>query len=225
MEFLLDTIDISEIEKCLAFFPISGITSNPSIIKQYGKVDFFSHFKDIQSLIGAERSLHIQMVSEDADGILAEAYSVLEKIDHHVIIKIPVTEQGLKAIQILKKDDAMVTATAIYTEAQALLATAAGADYLAVYYNRMENMDIDPCHVISATAKLIEWNQLKTNILGASFKNMGQVQKAFEAGANAVTVQPSLLHDALKMPAIQKAVDDFRADWAALYGNVSIDAL
>ena len=99
---LLDTIDISEIEKCLAIFPISGITSNPSIIKQYGKVDFFSHFKDIRSLIGAERSLHIQMVSEDADGILAEAYSVLEKIDHDVFIKIPVTEQGLKAIQILK---------------------------------------------------------------------------------------------------------------------------
>jgi TalC/MipB family fructose-6-phosphate aldolase len=165
------------------------------------------------------------MVSEDADGILAEAYSILEKIDHDVFIKIPITEQGLKAIQILKKDDAMVTATAIYTEAQALLATAAGADYLAVYYNRMENMDIDPCHVISATAKLIERNQLKTYLLGASFKNMGQVQKAFEAGANAVTVQPSLLYDALKMPAIQKAVDDFRADWAALYGNVSIAAL
>ena len=225
MEYLFDTANIAEIKKYSEFYPITGVTTNPSIIFQNGKIEFFNHFRELRNVISSDRTLHIQTVSQDADGILADAEAILEKIDNKVFIKIPVTEQGLKAIQLLKKKNVRVTGTAIYTKVQALTALEAGADYLAMYYNRMEAMDIDPCDVISTTALMIDKYGYNAKILGASFKNMGQVNKAFESGAQAVTIQPSMLHSALLLPDIQKAVDSFSSDWKSLYGEVTISEL
>ncbi len=225
MEYLFDTVNISDIHKYMDIFPIAGITSNPSIIYQHGKIDFFKHFREIRNLIGFDRTMHIQVVSEDADHILKDAETILKQIDDQVYIKIPVTEQGLLAIRILKQQKIHVTGTAIYTKIQALTALESGADYVALYYNRMENMDIDPCDVINTTARMIQDYGYAAKILGASFKNIGQVNKALESGAQAVTVQPSLLHTAFSLPIIQKTVDDFRNDWSSLYGNVSISDL
>jgi TalC/MipB family fructose-6-phosphate aldolase len=225
MEYLFDTVNISDIRKYMDIYPITGITSNPSIIFQHGKIDFFTHFREIRDLIGLKRTMHIQVVSQDTDGILKDAETILEQIDDQVYIKIPVTEQGLKAIRILKQKKINVTGTAIYTKVQALTALESGADYVSLYYNRMENMDIDPCDVISTTAKMIQSYNYATKILGASFKNIGQVIKAFESGAHAVTVLPSVLHAALSLPDIQRAVDDFRSDWSSIYGNASISDL
>ncbi len=98
----------------------------------------------------------------------------------------------------------------------------AGADFIAPYFNRMENMDIDPREVISTFADMIEKYNYNSKILAASLKNIGQVNDSFACGAQTATVAPEILQDALKMSAIQKAVDDFTADWKAIYGDVSI---
>lgn len=98
----------------------------------------------------------------------------------------------------------------------------AGADFIAPYFNRMENMNINPLQVIKTFTDMIEKYNYSTKILAASFKNIGQVNDAFEAGAQTATLAPEILLDALKMPAIQKAVDDFTSDWEAIFGNVSI---
>lgn len=225
MEYLFDTADLNEIEKYMAFFPITGVTSNPSIIKKCGKIDFFPHFRKLRSLIGPERSLHIQVTAPKADAMLAEARVIHEKVDDKVYIKVPVTEEGLKAIRLLKADGYKVTATAIYTKVQSLTALEAGADYLAMYYNRMESMDIDPDDAITTVAMMIDNYGYDAKILGASFKNMGQVNRAFEDGAQAVTLAPSILHDAFQMPAILKAVDDFSADWKVNFGDKNIAEL
>ena len=222
MEYLFDTANLDEIQKYQAIFPFTGVTTNPTILKQEGKVDFFDHFRKIRALIGDQRSLHIQIVSETAAGIVAEAHALLEKIDSQVFIKIPVHEAGLAAMQILKKEGVGITATAIYTEVQALTAVAAGADSLAVYFNRMDAINIDPCAVIANTALAIRQTGSNAKILGASFKNIGQVNRAFAAGAAAVTIQPDLLHHALQMPSITQAVADFKADWQSLYGDRTI---
>jgi len=222
MEYMLDTANINDIKKYNEFFPITGITSNPSIIKAEGKIEFFNHFKEIRKIIGLDKSLHIQVIAENYEGIMAEAKVILENVDKHVFIKIPVTEEGLKAIRELKLMDVGVTATAIYTKAQGFLAMAAGADFIAPYFNRMENMDIDPREVITAFAEMIDKYEYKTKILAASFKNMGQVNDAFLCGAQTATMAPSILSDAFKMPAIKKAVDDFGSDWKGIFGDVSI---
>src|SRR5665647_2603449 len=102
MEYMFDTINIEDIKHYSEFFPITGITSNPSIIKLEGKINFFNHFKEIRKVIGMDKSLHIQVIAEDYDGIMAEAAAIIKNVDDKVFIKVPVTEQGLKAIRALK---------------------------------------------------------------------------------------------------------------------------
>ena len=222
MEYLFDTANIESIKKYSEIFPITGITSNPSIIKLEGKIDFFQHFREIRQIIGMDKTLHIQVLAEDAEGMIAEANAILANVDDKVFIKIPTTPQGLKAMRLLKAKGVGITATAIYTKMQGLLAMEAGADFIAPYFNRMQNLDINPCEVITTFAQMIAEYHYSTKILAASFKNMGQVNTAFEYGAQAATLSPDLLVDAFKMPSIQKAVDDFAADWEKIFGKVSI---
>lgn len=222
MEFLLDTADPADIERDLEIYPITGVTSNPSILKALGPVDFFSHFRLIRKLIGFERTLHIQVLAQDCEGILREAAVIREKVDDRVFIKVPTTEQGIKAIRLLKAQGVGVTATAIYSKMQGFLAIAAGADFIAPYCNRMENLDVDAWDTISALAEMIGRTGSRTKILAASFKNLAQVNSALLAGAHAVTVAPSLLHSAFDSAAIQKAVNDFAADWKSCYGDKSL---
>ena len=218
MEFLFDTANIDEIKKYSQIYPYTGVTSNPSIIKAAGKIDFFPHFREIRGIIGFDRSLHIQILAGDCQGMLREADAILSKVDDKVFIKIPATEEGLKALHSLKNRGVNVTATAIYSKIQGFMALCAGADYIAPYCNRMENQDIDPLDAISAFAQMIA-RGFSSKIVAASFKNIAQVNAALVAGAHSVTLQPALLHDAFGMPVIHKAVDDFAADWMALYGK------
>lgn len=222
MEYMFDTANIELIKKYNEIFPITGVTSNPSIIKKEGKIDFFNHFREIREIIGMDKTLHMQVVAKDCEGMLRDAEAILKNVDEKVCIKIPVTEEGLKAIRILKSRGVSITATAIYTKVQGLLAMEAGADFIAPYFNRMENMDIDPREVIKTFAEMIDKYGYSTKILAASFKNIGQVNDAFACGAQTATLAPELLHDAFKMPAIQKAIDDFESDWKSIYGDISI---
>lgn len=225
MEFLFDTANIEEIKKFSHCYPITGVTSNPSILKKEGKIDFFEHFREIRQLIGQDKTLHIQVTAKDAQTMVSEGRTIREKIDDKVFIKIPTTEEGLKAMSVLKAEGAGITATAIYTKIQGYLAMEAGADFIAPYFNRMENMDIDSGNTISCFAKQIERYGYKTKILAASFKNIAQVNAAFATGAQAATVQPGLLRDALGMAAIGKAVDDFDCDWKTTFGDMDITQL
>lgn len=225
MELLIDNASIVEIERAIDVFPVTGVTSNPSILRAEGKTDLFPHMRTIRKLIGMDRTLHVQVVAEDAAGMIEEAETLLKRIDDQVYIKVPTTEQGLKAMRILKERGVNVTATAIYLKIQGLMAIALGVDYIAPYYNRMENLDMDPNSVIASFRKMIDENHAPTKILSASFKNMSQVVHSLEYGSHAATVQPSLLHGAFATREIQKAVDDFHADWIETQGDVSITAL
>lgn len=222
MEFLFDTANLEMIEKYAEIFPYTGVTSNPTIVKAEGSIEFFAHFRRVRKLIGENRTLHIQVLAQDCETILKEADAILSHIDSNVYIKIPTTEQGLKAMQRLKSQGVGITATAIYSKIQGFLAIAAGADYIAPYCNRMENMDIDAFDTIASLAQMIAEQDVPAKIVAASFKNIAQVNRAFESGAHTVTVNPSLLHEAFGMAAIGKAVDQFSSDWDALYHGKDI---
>lgn len=219
MEFMLDTANLEEIAKYEGIIPIAGVTSNPSIVKKEGKIDFFEHMKAIRQLIGAERSLHIQVVATDYDGMLKDAQKILTEVDEQVFIKVPVSETGLKVIKELKRQGINVTATAVYSKFQAYLAVAAGADYIAPYFNRMENLNIDPREAINEIAKEIQRTDSSAKILAASFKNVGQVNAALENGAQAATMGVDIIDQAFGMPSIDKAVADFTQDWESVFGE------
>lgn len=225
MEYLFDTANLEQIEAYGRFIPVTGITSNPSIVKKEGKIDFFSHMKKIRELIGLERTLHIQVTGQDFDSMMADAEAILEKVDDQVYIKVPVTLPGLQAIRELKAREVHVTATAIYTEMQGFLAMEAGADYIAPYYNRMENSGIDPQKVIASFAQMIKTYGYATKILAASFKNMGQVNKAFLAGAQTATMGIDIIQGAFENAMIQRAVDDFAQDWSSVFGDCLISQM
>lgn len=219
MEFMLDTANIEEIKQYEKIIALAGVTSNPSIVKKEGDIDFFAHMKKIRGIIGMEKSLHVQVVATSYEGMLKDAEMILAKIDSNVFIKVPVSEIGLKAIKELKHRGVNVTATAIYTKFQAYLAIAAGADYIAPYFNRMENLNIDPREAIHEMAQEIARTNSQTKILAASFKNVGQVNAALENGAQAATMGVDIIKQAFDMPAIEKAVMDFTADWEATFGE------
>lgn len=217
MEFMLDTANLADIKKYAEIIPLAGVTSNPSIVKNEGKIVFFEHMKKIREIIGKDCSLHVQVVAQDFDGMMADARAILANIDQEVYIKVPVNEEGLKVIKALKQEKIHVTATAIYTKFQAYLAIAAGADYIAPYFNRMENLNIDPREAIKEMALEIARTNSSTKILAASFKNVAQVNGALENGAQAATMGTDIISQAFSMPSIQKAVEDFIADWEQIF--------
>lgn len=220
-ELMLDTADEKVLSRELAAWPVAGVTTNPSILKKEGQIDVYARLDAIRKLCGPERSLHVQVVSGDTAGILAEAGIIRERLGQETCIKIPVSEAGLPAIKTLAQQGVHVTATAVYTTLQGMMAVLAGAEYVAVYVNRMENNCIDPGVVIGELRRFIDGCGSPAKILGASFKNVGQVTQAFAAGAQSVTVAPEVLHAGLGMASIGAAVEGFRRDFETLHGTGS----
>lgn len=219
MELLLDTANLEKIRGAFDKYPVSGVTTNPSILGKEGSADFISTINSILEEIGT-LPLHVQVVGKTKDEMVGEGLS-LSKLSRNIYVKVPVTKDGLGAIKELSKAGVKVTATAIYSSIQGILASIAGARYLAVYCNRMEGSGIDYENVIDEISSTVK----DSVVLGASFKNAGQVVKAFYAGARAVTVDPGLLDSALSSPLIESAVGAFRSDWDEKYGGRSISEL
>lgn len=219
MEFMLDTLNVEEIKKWSQVLPLAGVTSNPTIAKKEGEIDFFKCIQEVREIIGEAPSIHIQVVAKDYQGILKDAAEIRKHCSGNVFVKVPVTPEGLAAIKVLKAEGYKITATAIYTIFQGLLAIQAGADYLAPYYNRMENLNIDSDVVIGQLADAIAVEGSSSKILAASFKNVGQVNKAFADGAHAITAGADVFEAAFAMPSISKAVNDFAADWSFIHGQ------
>lgn len=222
MEYMLDTLDLEAIKKWHHILPLAGVTSNPSIAKKEGEIDFFERIREVRAIIGDKASIHVQVIAQYYEGILKDAAEIRRQCGDSVYVKVPVTTEGLAAIKTLKAEGYHITATAIYTTFQGLLAIEAGADYLAPYYNRMENLNIDPEAVIGQLAEAISRENADSKILAASFKNVAQVNKSFALGAQAITAGPDVFEAGFAMPSIQKAVDDFSKDWEAIHHRKSI---
>ncbi|MGX7107406.1 fructose-6-phosphate aldolase [Hutsoniella sourekii] len=213
MKLVIDSANLEKIESYLKYLPIDGVTTNPSILKKEGKINFRNHIKAIRELIGFDKSLHIQTISSNCDGIIEDARKIVDLTDSEVYIKIPVSKEGLAAIKILKSEGFNITATAIYSEIQALLAIGFDVDYIAPYVNRMQNLNSDPFKLIENISSNIYSSEAQTKILAASFKNIDQVLKALHAGASHVTVGADVIDNFLTNANISKAISDFGSDW------------
>jgi transaldolase len=225
MEYMLDTANLDEVSQCVDFFPIAGVTTNPTILKAEGEIALRERLLALRNLCGRDRSLHVQLLARKCEVMLVEAEAVYELLGANTYVKIPVTVEGLKAIAILKRQGKPVTATAVYYLSQALLAVAAGVDYVAPYCNRMENNDIDFRRIIESTRLLIDRDGYTTRIVAASFKNAAQVNDALVYGAHAVTLAPPLLKTALASPLVEGAVLDFENDFALHHPQGLLEAL
>ncbi len=217
MLYLLDTANVGEIARCFEFYPISGVTTNPTLIAKE-KRPFYDILTDIRNVIGEGTMLHVQVLGPDAEMMVTEAHELRDRFGSCIFPKVPVTLQGFKAIGILAASGFSVTATAIATPQQALLAARAGAAFAAPYVNRIDNIGGDGEGVVVNIVKLFAIHGLSTKVLTASFKNVHQVQDMAMAGAHVATLAPELLDLIGSHPLTASGVANFNADWAAAYG-------
>lgn len=223
MEFLFDTADLDLICAYKDMFAYTGVTTNPALIRKAKIIDHtFEQFREIRQVIGFDRTLHMQVVDHQSDMMVREAMTMLEKVDDRICIKIPVTPEGMKAMRILKQQGVRITATAVVTQMQALLALALDVDYIAPYYDQMCDIGIDGAETIRMLTDMIAKEQRKTKILAANIKNMAQLRQVCLSGSQAVTLNPQLLEESLKMPQIEKAVKFFDDAWAEIHDHQSI---
>ena len=225
MKYLIDSANLDEIRALSEYLPIAGVTSNPSIVKKEGSVPFFAHMREIRSIIGNLRPLHIQVTATDYDGMMRDAEAVFRHVDEKVYINVPVDFEGVKVIKALRRQGANVTATAVYGMDQAFMALEAGADCIAPYYNRMEALGVDAASVIGNIAGIIAHYGYETEILAASFKQPAQIDRAILAGAHSVTVAPDVLRGIFAKQVVADAVQAFSDDWTGLYGGKTLAEL
>lgn len=221
MEILLDTANVEEIQRFHEYYDIRGVTTNPTILYRE-KGGFFELLTKIRSVIG-EKDLHVQVTADRADDMLKEAETIIRRLGQTgTFVKVPVNEEGIKTIKALHKEGIATTATAVYSVQQAVLAASVGADYVAPYFNRMRDINIDSGSAISQMVRLFEGSHLPAKVVAASFKNVGQIMEALLAGAQAVTADPKLYTKMVESPVIEGAVAGFKKDWIRAYGDKKI---
>ncbi|MCL2244829.1 MAG: hypothetical protein FWC03_10255 [Treponema sp.] len=221
IKIFLDTANVEVIREIAGIYPIDGVTTNPSVLaKECDNVG--DTLMSISKIIGEDRFLHVQTTAATAQEMFAQAKKMKAVFGANFYVKIPITEQGLKAITLCKNADINVTATAVFTPMQALLAAQSGADYVAPYINRIDNIVSDGVDVVAHISKLFSVQDVKTRILAASFKNVQQVYGTVANGAHAVTISGELCKELLFHPYTEKSLDDFRSDWEKKFGKREI---
>lgn len=222
MIYMIDTADVDSIRQIYSFFPISGVTTNPSILRDAGGKLSVTIDK-ILRIIG-NSMIHVQVISQKADDIVREAKRYKDYFDlgDNYYAKIPVTPEGYKAMQMLKDAGINVTATAIFTQQQALVASLAGADFVAPYVNRLDNIS---SHGIEVVADIVQNTidfELKTKVLAASFKTVDQIYRVSMSRAHSATISSELLMQLIKHPMTDISVETFTRDGKDLY-DIDLD--
>lgn len=218
MKFLIDDADIERIKALYNYYPIDGVTTNPSILAKYGKPPYEALLA-IREFIGNKAELHAQVISTKAEDMVLEGRKIERILGNNTYIKIPTIPEGLKAMQILRGEGYHVTATGIYTPMQAYLAAKAGAEYAAPYVNRIDNLGADGVATTKKIQDIYSHNKLDTRILAAGFKNSQQVQELCEYGVSCLTISSDVIENLIKNANVTAAVNDFVSDFESLCGK------
>ena len=218
-KILIDSADIKKAREIERYYTIAGITTNPTILSKIeGTLE--NKLKELKEFTYGKYEVHVQTTESEVEKIVEEAKKLRDYFGESFYIKIPVTKSGLEAMKLCSKEDIRVTATAILTSMQALAAAKNGANYVAPYVNRMENVGQDAKEAIFEISNLLI--DYPTEILAASFKNVKQVQDILRCGAEAVTIAPEIIEASIWHPYTDKSVFDFEKDWGNRFGDKKI---
>ncbi|MGX7197995.1 transaldolase family protein [Enterococcus olivae] len=221
MIYYVDSADLTVVEEANQVYPIAGITMNPTIVMKDlkgEKIPFFELTSNIREVIGDEKELHVQVVATTTEGMIADAKALRKNISGNLYVKIPACKEGYIAIAALKEEGIATTATAIIDVNQAILSAKAGASYVAIYVNRVSNISADGDKVLADTAKVFKEHGLEAKVLGASFKNALQVERAAVNGVYGVAVGYDVFEACATHMLTDSSVDQFLKDWESVYG-------
>ncbi|ABY94285.1 putative transaldolase [Thermoanaerobacter pseudethanolicus ATCC 33223] len=209
MKFFLDTANVDEIREANALGVISGVTTNPSLIAKEGR-DFIEVVKEITQIV--DGPISAEVISDDSEGMIREARE-LAKIHKNIVIKIPMTAEGLKAVNVLSKEGIKTNVTLIFTANQALLAARAGATYVSPFVGRLDDINTDGLQIIEDIVTIFNNYDIDTEIITASVRHPIHVLQAAKLGAHIATVPYKVLMQMVKHPLTDAGIERFKEDW------------
>ncbi|KHD86712.1 fructose-6-phosphate aldolase [Heyndrickxia ginsengihumi] len=209
MKFFIDTANFEEIKEANALGILSGVTTNPSLVAKEN-VSFHDRLKEITNIIPG--SVSAEVISTEVDGMVSEGRE-LAKIAPNITIKVPMTPDGLKAVNIFSKEGIKTNVTLIFSANQALLAARAGASYVSPFLGRLDDIGTDGIHLISEIAEIFSIHQIETEIIAASIRHPQHVTQAALAGAHIATVPYKVIQQLFQHPLTDKGIAQFLKDW------------
>ena len=215
MKLFLDTANVEHIKEANEMGVICGVTTNPSLIAKEGR-DFNEVIKEITEIV--DGPISGEVVSEDAEGMIKEGREIAA-IHKNMIVKIPMTVEGLKAVKVLAREGIKTNVTLIFSANQALLAANAGATYVSPFLGRVDDISMDGMELVRTIAEIFEVHGINTEIIAASVRHPIHVIEAARAGAHIATVPYAFVMQMVKHPLTDAGLEKFKADWAAAFGK------
>ena len=217
MKFFIDTAKVEDIKAANDMGIICGVTTNPSLIAKEGR-DFNEVIKEITEIVDGPISGEVKATTTDAEGMIREGREIA-KIHPNMVVKIPMTCEGLKAVKVLSKEGIKTNVTLIFSANQALLAARAGATYVSPFLGRLDDISTTGINLIEDIVTIFDNYDLDTEIIAASVRNPIHVTDCALAGAHIATVPYKVIEQMTKHPLTDQGIAKFQADYKAVFGE------
>lgn len=217
MKFFIDTANVEDIRKANDMGVIYGVTTNPSLIAKEGR-DFKEVIKEITSIVDGPISGEVKATTVDAEGMIREGREIAA-IHPNMVVKIPMTAEGLKAVKVLSSEGIKTNVTLIFTANQALLAAEAGASYVSPFLGRLDDINQPGIDLVRTIAEIFSIYGYETEIIAASVRNPIHVTDCALAGADIATVPYKVIEQMTKHPLTDQGIEKFQADYKAVFGE------
>ena len=215
MKFFLDTADVSAIKTINKLGVVDGVTTNPTIISREGR-DFETVIKEICQIVDGPVSAEVTGVT--AEEMITEARDIAKWADN-IVVKIPMTMEGLKAVNVLSKENIKTNVTLIFTVSQGLMAIKAGATFISPFVGRLEDIGTDAYQLISDLREIIDFYGFDTEIIAASIRNTVHVENVAKRGAHIATIPDAVFDKMSKHPLTDSGLTQFMQDWKIFKGE------
>lgn len=218
MKFFIDTAEIKEIEKLVETGMVDGVTTNPTLIAKSGR-DFFEVLKEICGLVSGPVSAEV--AATDLAGMIREG-ETLARVADNIVIKLPLTWDGLKACRHFSQKNIMTNVTLCFSAAQALLAAKAGATYISPFVGRLDDIGLNGMDLIADICLIFQqYPELETEVLVASVRSPLHLIEAAKMGADVATIPPKVLEQLAHHPLTDKGLETFLSDWKKTGQNIA----
>ena len=217
MKFFIDTANVEDIKKANDMGVICGVTTNPSLIAKEGRV-FEEVIAEIASIVDGPISGEVRATTTDAESMIREGREIA-KIHKNMVVKIPMTVEGLKAVKVLSSEGIKTNVTLIFTANQALLAARAGASYVSPFLGRLDDISTKGIDLVAEIAEMFDVAGIQTEIIAASVRNPIHVTECALAGADIATVPYKVIEQMTHHPLTDAGIEKFKQDYLAVFGE------
>ena len=217
MKFFLDTANVEDIRKAAAMGVICGVTTNPSLIAREGR-NFKEVLQEISRIVDGPISGEVKATTTEAEAMIEEAREIAQ-LHPNMVVKIPMTVEGLKAVKVLAKEKIKTNVTLIFSANQALLAARAGANYVSPFLGRLDDISTDGVELVRTIAEIFAIYDLPTEIIAASVRHPMHVTQCALAGADIATVPYAVIEAMTKHPLTDAGIEKFKQDYLKVFGK------